>query len=151
MDSLRPLTSATDRAAVARLQPAQVAAWNSGQLSLLRQVRTRFPDRFVLYNGISQTVAGQSERDLDPLDVAGGTLNEQFCLQREAPNASFLRNDLTLMATIAREHKFVLEKVNYDLAHVMSAAQLASFRDRYGDFCLARRTPRRSPRRPRRR
>jgi hypothetical protein len=136
MDSLRPLTSVTDRAAAPRLTSAQIAAWNHGQQRLLKQVRARFPGKTVLYNGISQTVPGQIDRDLGPLDVADGTLNEEFCLERGEPNAAHIRTDLTLMATAAGRHKVVLEKVNYDLAHALTLPQLAGVRDRWGDFCL---------------
>ena len=136
MDSLRPLTAATDQAAVTRVRPGRVSEWNRGQLTLLRQVRSKLSDKLVLYNGISQTVPGQTDRNLGPLDIADGTLNEEFCLQHGQPNVPFIRNDLGLMATAAAQHKFVLEKVNYDLAHVLTDAQLASVRERYGDFCL---------------
>ena len=85
-----------------------------------RQVRARFPGKTVLYNGISQTVPGQIDRDLGPLDVANGALNEEFCLERGSPNVPHIRNDLALMATAARRHKLLLEKVNYDVAHAMT-------------------------------
>jgi hypothetical protein len=127
MDSLRPLSAAIDPSAVAALSATRIAAWNSGQLELLREVRAAFPDKIVLYNGISQSVPGQVDRDLAPLSVAGAALNEGFCLTRGVVSADGIRNDLALMATAAREHKMLLEKVNS--GHRGNGAT-------FGDFCF---------------
>jgi hypothetical protein len=127
MDSLRPLTATIDPSAVAALSPAQIAAWNAGQLELLREVRAAFPDKIVLYNGISQGVPGQIDRDLGPLSVAGAALNEGFCLTHGVPSSDGIRNDLALMATAARHHKILLEKVNS--GHRGNGAT-------FGDFCF---------------
>jgi hypothetical protein len=126
MDSLRPLTAATDPRAVSAVPTDEVAAWDAGQLQLLGEVHAAFPGKIVLYNGISQTVPGQVNRDLTPLAVADATLNEQFCLQHGAPDAAAIRADLALMAVAAARHRIVLEKVNY--------AQGAT--SPYGAFCL---------------
>jgi hypothetical protein len=126
MDSLRPLTAATDPRAVAAVPPDHVLAWNAGQLQLLRDVRAAFPGKLVVYNGISPTVPGQDNRDLAPLAVADAALNEHFCLQGGEPDATAIRADIALMAQAAQRHKTLLEKVNYPQGAV----------SRYGDFCL---------------
>jgi hypothetical protein len=136
MDSMRPLTEATDHAAASRLDASRIADWNRGQQRLLQQVRARFPGKTVLYNGISQVVPGQIDRDLGPLTVADGALNEQFCLEHAEPNTTHIRSDITLMQAEGAKGKVLLEKVNYDLAHAMTDPQLASVRKRWGDFCL---------------
>jgi hypothetical protein len=127
MDSLRPLTAATDRGAVAALSAAQTAAWNAGQLDLLGEVRAAFPAKTVLYNGISQSVPGQTDRDLAPLSVADAALNENFCLAGGVPSAGGIGNDLALMATAARRHKILLEKVNFGSRPGATM---------FGDFCF---------------
>jgi hypothetical protein len=136
MDSMRPLTDATDRAAATRLDASRIADWNRGQQRLLQEVHARFPGKTVLYNGISQVVPGQIDRDLGPLTVADGALNEQFCLEHAEPNPTHIRSDIALMQREGGQGKDLLEKVNYDLAHALSDAQLASVRKRWGDFCL---------------
>jgi hypothetical protein len=126
MDSLRPLTAATDPPAVAAMSPAQVSAWDGGQLELLHDVQAAFPGKLVAYNGISQTVPGQTDRDLGPLAIADAALNEQFCLEHGAPDDAGIRADISLMAAAAARHKIVLEKVNYPQDST----------SRYGEFCL---------------
>ena len=126
MDSLRPLSAATDPSAVSAVPTDQVAAWNAGQLQLLGEVHAAFHGKIVLYNGISQTVPGQVNRNLTPLAVADATLNEHFCLQRGEPDAASIRADLALMADAAARHKIVLEKVNYPQGST----------NNYGEFCL---------------
>jgi hypothetical protein len=126
MDSMRPLTAATDPRAVAAVSPAQVSAWDAGQLQLLQEVRAALPGELVAYNGISQTVPGQTDRDLGPFAVADAALNEHFCLEHGAPDAAAIRADLAVMAEAAARHKIVLEKVNYPQGST----------SRYGDFCV---------------
>jgi hypothetical protein len=126
MDSLRPLTAATDRSAAAAVSPAQVTAWDAGQLQLLHDVQAAFPGKLVAYNGISQTVPGQTDRDLAPLGIADAALNEHFCLEHGAPDDAAIRADLAIMSAAAARHKIVLEKVNYPQGSA----------SRYGDFCL---------------
>jgi hypothetical protein len=131
MDSLRPLTADTDAPAVAQLNPMQIAAWNAGQLQLLREVKAAFPDRLVLYNGISPRVQGQINRNLGPLDLADAALNEDFCLVRGEPQDAQLRTEVALMADAARRHKVLLEKVNFP-----ARSQGSAFTRNVGGLCF---------------
>ena len=115
---------------------ARITAFNQGLQNLLKKVKTRFPNKLIIYNGI---IASEIDplRNTQLLQNSDMVLNERFCMNLDdtMKTKQEMIEDMDLMKTIANTNKKVLEKTNHPMTwDPEKVAWLGRFC--YGSFLL---------------